>query len=129
MGLGKSVTSFLGGDGTMNTKRMLLIVAVAGLLGSSSIALAGVRDAASKVLGDYGDRGQETVYRAEPMYRAAAPMTAQAPTQTRSFSLETRRPAQAATPRPQVAAPTPATAARPSQPQRRYSYEPAQTFA
>jgi hypothetical protein len=91
----------------MFTKRLLMMIAVAGMFVTANAALAdGVRSAGSKVRAD----------------RAMAPAAvAQTPEARRSFSAE---PAQPAGSPCQTAQPSAPTAQRPAQPQRRYSIEP-----
>jgi hypothetical protein len=93
------------------------------LLGTASLGQAdGVRDASSKMRGDYEHIFQQNNNSSGPVYRAATPAAApvavaEAPNARRSFSAEGR-----------VAQPgnSAATAQAPTQP-RRFSYDPATT--
>ena len=93
------------------------------LLGTSSLVQAdGVRNAASKMRGDYEHIFQQGNYFYAPVYRAAAPapaVVAESPNARRSFSAEgsVAQPGNSA-----------ATAQAPTQ-SRRFSYDPATTYS
>jgi hypothetical protein len=106
----------------MNTKLMLLVsVFAATIFAAANVAKAdGVRGAAAKILGDYGDAPRSSVYRSAPMVRESAPTT-------RSFSYSPAQQPAAAAPVAPSAKPSapPATAQRGTTSQRRFSYQPA----
>lgn len=119
----------------MNVKTLMrtsfLMFAVVGLMATAqAFGQGGVRDAGSKMRGDYGGapramaRSRSTYRPSAPMVvRESAPEVAQAPSGERRYSVE---PAPQAAPCPHThAAPAaPETAQRPAPTTRRYSYEP-----
>lgn len=114
-----------------NLRTFLMTSAVVGLMMTAqAFAQGGIRDAGSKMRGDYGGpsramaRTRSTYRPSAPMIvREAAPEVAQAPSGKRRYSID---PAPQAAPCPHghVTPIAPETAERPAPTTRRFSYEP-----
>jgi hypothetical protein len=112
----------------MNSFMKFTVLAFLAFVANASISQAQIRDAASKILGNYDHFDQSSQARYSPGYsvpRQSMPAVAQSQSETRSFSYDSSKqvPNGAATQRGRADQATSQSA--PSQSVRRFSYDPA----